>query len=88
MKIDSNVQNKKSIMKKPNKPEKFAFLPVPQEIKDAVRLIENWTKMQTMRDDWAIGGICCRAGAERQIRALAEIEKIARKSRKTSNLDF
>jgi 23S rRNA C2498 (ribose-2'-O)-methylase RlmM len=60
-------------MEKPNKLEKFAFLPVPQEVQDAVCLIENWAKINNLRDDWAIGGICCRAGAERRRLAMQKI---------------
>lgn len=37
----------------------------PSKIIDAVKLIEKWTSKQTKRDDWAIGGVACRAGFER-----------------------
>jgi hypothetical protein len=38
---------------------------VPDEIREAVRKIENWAARITPRHDWAIGGICCRRAAEK-----------------------
>jgi Ethanolamine utilization protein EutJ (predicted chaperonin) len=52
------------------------MIEVPPEIVKAVKLIEKWATKQTMRDDWAIGGICCRKGAERLKR---ELEKLKNK---------
>jgi hypothetical protein len=51
----------------------------PVEIIEAVKTIENWTKKQTSRDDWAIGGIACRDGFER---LLKEYKKLKRKYEK------
>jgi len=48
---------------------------VPPEIVAAVELIEKWAAKQTTRDDWAIGNICCRKGAERLKRELEKLKK-------------
>jgi hypothetical protein len=48
---------------------------VPAEVKIAVAIIENWANKQTPRDDWAIGGICCRRGAERLIKENKKLDK-------------
>lgn len=53
--------------KKTNKIKETALKP-PKEIIEAVKLIENWAKQQTDRDDWAIGEIACRKGFERLMR--------------------
>lgn len=52
---------------------------VPKEVVDAVKLIEKWAAKQTTRDDWAIGGICCRKGAERLQRQYDELLKKLKK---------
>lgn len=38
---------------------------VPQDIIEAVKKIEEYTSKRTTRNDWAIGNITCRKGAER-----------------------
>lgn len=48
----------------------------PAEIIEAAKLIESWTKRQTLRDDWAIGGVACRAGAERAATDLRDMEAV------------
>jgi hypothetical protein len=45
----------------------------PAEIIEAVKLIENWAKKQTDRDDWAIGQIACRKGFERLLRDIKNV---------------
>ena len=45
----------------------------PKEIVDAVKLIENWAKQQTNRDDWAIGEIACRKGFERLLKDIKNV---------------
>lgn len=42
--------------------------PPPEEIIDAVKLIENWVATRTDRDDWVIGGVACRKGFERLLK--------------------
>jgi dissimilatory sulfite reductase (desulfoviridin) alpha/beta subunit len=54
---------KKKLNQKRDKPIK-----PPAEIIKAVKLIEDWAKKQTDRDDWAIGEISCRKGFERLLR--------------------
>ena len=41
---------------------------VPKKVIEAVKIIEDWTKKQTSRDDWAIGDIACRRGFERLLK--------------------
>ena len=41
---------------------------VPDKVIRAVKTIEDWTKKQTSRDDWAIGDIACRRGFERLLK--------------------
>jgi hypothetical protein len=41
---------------------------VPKKVINAVKTIEDWTKKQTSRDDWAIGDIACRRGFERLLK--------------------
>jgi hypothetical protein len=41
---------------------------VPEKVVKAVKTIEDWTKKQTSRDDWAIGDIACRRGFERLLK--------------------
>jgi predicted metal-dependent TIM-barrel fold hydrolase len=48
---------------------------IPNEIIEAVRLIETWAAKQTVRDDWAIGNICCRKGAERLMKEIETLKK-------------
>jgi dissimilatory sulfite reductase (desulfoviridin) alpha/beta subunit len=45
----------------------------PPEIIKAVKLIENWAKKQTDRDDWAIGEIACRKGFERLLKDIKNV---------------
>jgi dissimilatory sulfite reductase (desulfoviridin) alpha/beta subunit len=45
----------------------------PVEIIEAVKLIEDWAKKQTDRDDWAIGEIACRKGFERLLRDIKNV---------------
>jgi dissimilatory sulfite reductase (desulfoviridin) alpha/beta subunit len=58
----------KALSKKTSK----GFKP-PEEIIDAVKLIENWVKKQTDRDDWAIGEIACRKGFERLLKDIKNV---------------
>ena len=48
---------------------------VPKKVINAVKTIEDWTRKQTSRDDWAIGDIACRRGFER----LLKLNKISNK---------
>jgi hypothetical protein len=41
---------------------------VPEKVIKAVKIIEDWTKKQTSRDDWAIGDVACRRGFERLLK--------------------
>jgi hypothetical protein len=59
---------KKNIIKKREESAK-----PPPEIIKAVKLIENWAKKQTDRDDWAIGEIACRKGFERLLRDIKNV---------------
>lgn len=43
--------------------------PVPSDIIDAVKKIEEYAFQKTTRDDWAIGNITCRAGAQKLLTA-------------------
>lgn len=61
----------KALSKKTKNPSK-GFKP-PEEIIDAVKLIENWVKKQTDRDDWAIGEIACRKGFERLLKDIKNV---------------
>jgi len=47
---------------------------VPEKVIKAVKTIEDWTKKQTSRDDWAIGDIACRRGFERLLKLNKNIE--------------
>jgi len=47
----------------------------PEEIINAVKLIENWVKKQTDRDDWVIGEIACRKGFERLLKDIKNVRK-------------
>jgi len=47
---------------------------VPKKVINAVKTIEDWTKKQTSRDDWAIGDIACRRGFERLLKLNKNIE--------------
>ena len=50
---------------------------IPEDIKEAVKKIEAYTASKTYRDDWAIGNITCRKGAERLFKQNRElIEKL------------
>ena len=44
------------------------IITVPEKVIKAVKTIEDWTKKQTSRDDWAIGDIACRRGFERLLK--------------------
>lgn len=46
---------------------------IPDDIKEAVIKIEEYTAKKTHRDDWAIGNITCRKGAERLLRQYKEL---------------
>jgi hypothetical protein len=59
---------KKNTIKKPEESAK-----PPVEIIEAVKLIEDWAKKQTDRDDWAIGEIACRKGFERLLRDIKNV---------------
>lgn len=59
-------------MNKKIKATKAGFKP-PKDIVDAVKLIENWVKQQTNRDDWAIGEIACRRGFERLLKDIKNV---------------
>jgi dissimilatory sulfite reductase (desulfoviridin) alpha/beta subunit len=59
---------KKNIIKKREESAK-----PPVEIIEAVKLIEDWAKKQTDRDDWAIGEIACRKGFERLLRDIKNV---------------
>lgn len=53
------------------KPEKL--VKPPAQIIEAIKLIEDWAKKQTDRDDWAIGQIACRKGFERLLRDIKNV---------------
>lgn len=59
-------------LSKKTKNLKGGFKP-PKEIVDAVKLIENWVRQQTDRDDWAIGEIACRKGFERLLKDIKNV---------------
>lgn len=60
-------------MNKKTKKLKAEPLKPPREVVDAVKLIENWVKQQTDRDDWAIGEIACRKGFERLLKDIKNV---------------
>lgn len=62
----------KTLNKKLKKPQEGGFKP-PKKIIDAVKLIEDWVKKQTDRDDWAIGEIACRKGFERLLKDIKNV---------------
>jgi hypothetical protein len=53
---------------KENKNTDTSTIIVPEKVIKAVKIIEDWTKKQTSRDDWAIGDIACRRGFERLLK--------------------
>lgn len=55
---------------------------VPTDIIETVKKIEKWAARQTIRDDWAIGGIACRAGFERLMRRVEDLEEELKRLKK------
>jgi len=58
---------------------------VPEEIIEAVKKIEAFARNTTTRDDWAIGDITCRRGAQR---LLDNYNKLLNRQSKTKHEDF
>jgi len=61
---------------------------VPEEIIDAVKKIEAFAKSKTNRDDWAIGDITCRRGAQRILEDYNKLLTKINKQKKTKHEDF